>query len=322
MSGVVMSVGEILVEVMREERGVALDVPGSFRGPFASGAPAIFAGAAARLGGRSRLVAVRGRDRFGSLCESRLRELGVDVGRLRTANDRMTGVAFVSYEQDGSREFLFHLPGSAAALLEPKDLSDELFEDVAWLHITGSSLAVSETSRRACWRAAELATGAGARVSFDPNLRLELMERDEIFDLCGPILEHAQVVLPSGSEASCLVGVDEPERACVKLLEAGAEEVVLKLGSDGSHVFTTGGSALVGSVEVNEVDPTGAGDCFAAAYAIARLEGRNPLEAARFANVAAALSVTAFGPMEGLPERVRVEELSAYGRQPPRRVRQ
>lgn len=46
----IIVIGEALVEIMRPDKGTALDQPGIFQGPFASGAPAIFAVAAARLG--------------------------------------------------------------------------------------------------------------------------------------------------------------------------------------------------------------------------------------------------------------------------------
>jgi sugar/nucleoside kinase (ribokinase family) len=309
MSGVVLALGEVLVEVMRDRTGEPLDTPGTFRGPYASGAPAIFAGAAARLGARARFLGRRGNDRFGSLCQAKLAELGVDTERLLGVPERITGVAFVGYQEGGGREFLFHLPESAAASLGPGDLDDALFTEVAWLHLSGSSLGVSESVRAACYRAAAMARSRGAVVSFDPNLRPELMTTEAAAALCRPVLEHADVVLPSGAEAALLTGSDDPEDACRALLAQGAELVVLKRGAEGALLYSTDEVRAVPAVEVDEVDPTGAGDCFAAAFAVARLHGWTPYEAARFANVAAALSTTRFGPMEGLPRRAEVEDL-------------
>jgi sugar/nucleoside kinase (ribokinase family) len=83
--------------------------------------------------------------------------------------------------------------------------------------------------------------------------------------------------------------------------------VVLKQGARGCRVFTADGAQHVPSILVNEVDPTGAGDAFAAGFAVAQLEGL-PLEtSARFANVTGALSVTTRGLMEAAITRAEVE---------------
>ena len=291
---VAVSLGELLVEVMRPEVGVPLDTPGVFAGPFASGAPAIFAWAAASLGAHVRFAGVVGEDPFGVLCQRHLAQAGVAL-HVRTTPDFGTGVAFVSYSGTGARDFVFHLRHSAAAQLSPADVTPELLKNVGWLHVTGSSLSVSESLRQAVFVAVEQAKAAGAVVSFDPNLRPELLREVGLDELCGPVLEAAAVVLPSGAEAEVLTGLSDPLAACRKLLER-AEVVLLKRGAAGCTVFAEGLEYALPSLPVREVDPTGAGDCFAAGFAAATLNGFDLSGAARFANAVGALSVTAFGP--------------------------
>ncbi len=293
---VIVSLGELLVEVMRPALGVPLERPGTFRGPFASGAPAIFAWAAASLGADVRFAGVVGADPFGTLCRLHLESAGVEL-RVRTTPDYETGVAFVSYREAGGRDFVFHLRHSAAAQLSPADVTAEFLENVGWLHVTGSSLGVSAGMRQAVFAAVERAEAAGAVVSFDPNLRPELLREVGLDELCGPVLEAAAVVLPSGAEAEVLTGLNGPDEACRKLLER-AEVVLLKRGAAGCTVFTGAipeGQAF-SSPSVQEIDPTGAGDCFAAGFAVATLNGLDLQGAARFANAVGARSVTAFGP--------------------------
>lgn len=291
---VVVSVGEILAEVMRPHQGAPLDVPGIFRGPFASGAPAIFAWAAACLGAPVRFAGVCGDDPFGALCRRQLQDAGVELF-VRATPDYETGVAFVSYLPDGGRDFLFHLRHSAAAQLSPSALTPELFAGIGWLHVTGSSLGVSESMRGAVFGALEQAKASGAVVSFDPNFRPELLGTTSLKDLCGPVLDAADVVLPSGAEAELLTGLGDPVSACRALL-GGSRIVLLKRGAEGCTLFTDGVEQHFPSVAVLEVDPTGAGDCFAAGFAVASLGGFGPADAARFANVVGAVSTTAFGP--------------------------
>lgn len=302
--------GEVLVEVMRPRPNQPLDRPGPFEGPFASGAPAICAAAAAHLGSRVRFAGVVGRDAFGRACRDRLHEAGVDMSALRTVDDAATGVAFVAYRSDGEREFVFHLSHAAAAALGPRDVEALHPESLAWLHVSGSSLGVSRSMRRACEEAARRVAESGGTVAFDPNLRAELADPAEARTLCAGVMKYATVILPSGPEATLLGRGDGPAEACVSLLDAGARLVVLKRGAEGCTVFTPDGPAAGVDVPASDTqvrDPTGAGDVFAAGLAVALLEGRDPTDAARFAAAAAAVAITTLGPMEGLADRTACE---------------
>ena len=112
----IIAIGEALVEVMRTRLDDPLDRPSEFVGPFPSGAPAIFADAAARLGHRVGFIGAVGDDDFGTCLLSRLRSDGVDTAHCPRVLDRATGVAFVTYFSDGSRRFLYHIAHAAAGL--------------------------------------------------------------------------------------------------------------------------------------------------------------------------------------------------------------
>lgn len=297
MRPVLLSLGEVLVEVMREGREVDLATPGVFQGPFASGAPAIFAWAAAQLGARMRFLGAVGDDPFGALCERHLRDAGVDVRALKEVKGRTTGVAFVRYKPDGEREFVFHIAESAAGDLSPDDLSAELLDGVTWLHVTGSSLAVSPNMRDTLYEAIRTVKAQGGKVSFDPNIRPELGDGDTLRQLCALPLEQADLVLPSGAEASLITGINDPVEACRSLVSA-SRTVVLKRGAAGSTLFTPSEQREVESISVEEVDPTGAGDCFAAALLVSLGKNRSLEESVSYANRVGAYATTALGPME------------------------
>jgi len=305
----VIALGEALVEIMRPGKGQLLHRPGTFLGPYPSGAPAIFADAVARLGVSCGFIGCVGADPFGDCLVDRLQADGVDVSGLVRMSDAATGVAFIAYREDGSRQFVFHIAGAAAGRLGPEQIEAGYIQGGRWLHITGSSLSVNEPMRQACYRAVELAAQAGLTISFDPNLRAELMGAERVRRLVEPVLAHATVVLPSGEEARLLTGLDDDVRACQALLARGAKIVALKRGAAGSILFTDGNQISVPGFSVTEVDPTGAGDCYAAGLTVALLQGWDLERAARFANAVGALAVTRQGPMEGAPFRKEVERL-------------
>jgi len=305
----IVSIGEALVEVMRTERDRPLDRPAALSGPYPSGAPAIFASAAARLGAGVGFVGTVGTDAFGECVANRLAADGIDCAALRRVPDRLTGIAFVAYNSDGARSFIFHLAHSAAALVEPDQIPDGYLSNTRYLHVMGSSLTLSDGMRESCYQAAETVKRQGGTVSLDPNLRPELMPVDKIRAVCEPILRCADIVLPSGEEAALLTGAETPAAAARALLEAGAQLVAIKKGAQGSTIYTRKETLDVTSVPVDEVDPTGAGDCFDAALLV-RLAAGDPIEqAARFANAAGALATTRLGPMEGACDETAVRTL-------------
>jgi sugar/nucleoside kinase (ribokinase family) len=303
----VIAIGEALVEIMRPAVGVPLDQAGTFQGPFASGAPAIFAVAAARQGMHVGFVGQVGEDAFGRLLRRRFESEGVNTEYLQVSGENATSVAFVAYSPTGSREFVFHLRHAAAGSIDPQAIQPEYFSNIKWLHISGSFLTLGDASREACRRAVELTRKTGGKISFDPNLRPELMGLDECRSVYAPYLDTADLLLPTADEARILSDAAEDEEAARRLLGDVERLVVFKRGSEGSTFFAPGKSLDVSSFPVEEIDPTGAGDCFNAACLAGLINGWALDQTARFATAAGALAVTRQGPMEGAPTAAEIE---------------
>ncbi len=282
-------VGEALVEFMRPVRDVPLDRPGDMRGPFPSGAPAIFASIAARLGITTDICAVVGDDPFGRLLLDRLARDGVGTSGVRVDPDRTTATAFVAYTSGGERTFVFHVRHAAAAQLRPADLGD-LPERAAWLHVSGSSVALGEGLAETAAEAARRVGAAGGRVSIDPNVRPEATS-PRVVEAVRDLVGRADVVFPSEGELDAL-RLNEDE------LVARGAVVCTTLGVAGARVRSADVWAEVPASPAREVDPTGAGDTFAAGFVAATLKGADPVRAARVGCEVAARSVETVGPME------------------------
>jgi sugar/nucleoside kinase (ribokinase family) len=103
----------------------------------------------------------------------------------------------------------------------------------------------------------------------------------------GDALRDVEILKLNDEEAETLVGSADPH----SLRRLGVPEVVLTMGSQGSWVITSDLVEHVAAVEVEgQVDPTGAGDTYSVSYLTQRVEGAEPVEAAR----AAAETVAAF----------------------------
>src|SRR5690606_29925161 len=104
----IITVGEILVEVMATEVGQKFNETGLFNGPYPSGAPAIFIDQAAKCGSSTSIVSAVGNDGFGKINLERLQADGVDTSQIKVLNNQSTGVAFVTYKENGDRDFIYH----------------------------------------------------------------------------------------------------------------------------------------------------------------------------------------------------------------------
>jgi sugar/nucleoside kinase (ribokinase family) len=93
-----------------------------------------------------------------------------------------------------------------------------------------------------------------------------------------------------------------------------AAVLIVTMGDKGARLHTRGRWHEIAPFTAREVDPTGAGDVFAAAYLVRYSETEDPLESARFAGAAASLSVEAPG-VSGVPTRTQVEARLVRGPQ-------
>ncbi|MHA7164778.1 sugar kinase, partial [Burkholderia pseudomallei] len=269
----IVAAGELLAEFVAAKRGQGFDAPGEFAGPFPSGAPAIFADQAARMGASVAYAGCVGRDAFGDAIVARLASHGVDVAHIRRAA-RPTGIACVAYRADGGRQFVFSIEGSASALLEPADVVPSMFAGCRYFHVMGSSL-TSENAIAAVKRGVIEAARVGAKISFDPNVRAEMLAFAPMRAALREMLDACHLFLPSEADLPFFCGPQPAERAIAGLLATHPllERVVLKRGAAGSAAFDRTGSVAAPAYETAEVDPTGAGDCFGGTFVACAIAG-------------------------------------------------
>ena len=137
----IASIGELLVEFVCSDKGGRHKRLGTYAGPYPSGAPGIFIDQAARCGGRAIFVGAVGQDAFGEVILERLRADGVDDSLIAIHPDLPTGTAFVSYNADGSRDFVYNIVHSAAAQFAADEAVEPLLAfGTALIHVSGSAL--------------------------------------------------------------------------------------------------------------------------------------------------------------------------------------
>lgn len=296
-----LCLGEAMVEFNRPEDGPA------WRQGF-GGDTSNTAIAAARLGVSAGYVSRIGGDLFGRMLLDLWQAEGVDTTTVQVDAAAPTGLYFVTHGAEG-HSFEYRRSGSAASRMTAERMPLSAIRAAQVLHLSAISQAISETACEASFAAIESARAAGVTISYDTNLRLKLWTLERAWSVIDATLRHADIVLPGLDDARTLMGVDDPDTICDRLLRRGAKVVALTMGADGVLVATPDARARIAPHRVEAVDATGAGDAFDGAFLAEWLATGDAFASARFANAAAALSVQGYGAVAPLPRRDAVEAL-------------
>jgi ribokinase len=262
--------------------------------------------AAARAGGDVTFVARVGRDMFGEQAVAGFIQDGIDVKYVSRDPAAPSGVALIFVAKDGENSIA--VAGGANGRLSPADVKK------ARGAIAGAAGVVMqlETPLETVQAAAEVAARAKVSVILNPAPARALPDK---------LLKLVSILTPNETEAELLTGIrvkDEATaaKAAEKLRGRGVKTLILTLGARGAFVATASGGEIVPGFRVKAIDTTAAGDVFNGALAVALGEGRQLLEAVRFANAAAAISVTRLGAQPSAPRRKEIESLLAKGKLP------
>ncbi|MBP1849337.1 tagatose kinase [Rhizobium halophytocola] len=311
----ILTIGEILVEIIATEKGDGFRAPVRLIGPFPSGAPAIFIDQVGKLGTPCAIISRVGDDDFGHVNLARLKADGVDVSGVEVDPQGTTGSAFVRYRNDGSRAFVFNIRHSACGTITLNDDNRRLIGECTHLHVMGTAL-YGETVIDSVMAAIENIKARGGTVSFDPNLRPETLKAPGMREALSRVLTQTDLFLPSGEELFLFAAATEEEAAVEELLATDIKAVVLKRGAKGASYFDATTRISHPGFVVEEHDPTGAGDSFGATFVSFWLEGAAPAVALAQAAASGALAVTKVGPMEGTSTRAELQALISAAGEP------
>lgn len=304
----IWTMGEILVEIMRPRPEMPFYQTGEFSGPFPSGAPAIFADTIARLGHSAGIIGGVGKDGFGQNILQRLKNDGVNCDNVLISSKSSTAVAFVTYFNDGSRQYIFHINGTPSVKVKVPE--KKIIPKADFFHIMGCSLMINNRFREKIIKTAIAFWEKGAQITFDPNIRIELLKSKNFEEIVKPVMEYCSILFPGVVELKLLTGKDSIESAIQKLFKNSRMKlIILKRGKGGCTVFSKHEKINVPAFVIDEVDPTGAGDCFDAGFLCALSEGKPIYECGRVASAVGALAAAEFGPMEGKINPTFIKEM-------------
>jgi 2-dehydro-3-deoxygluconokinase len=281
-------IGEILIELSSP---VALRDSTHFTLSFSGDALNAAAGAAA-AGASVAILTKVGDDEFGAAITSYVARLGVDTSLIAVASSP-NGLYLTGADPTGRRDFIYSRRESAATLLGPQDVTEDIVNSARSLLVSGITQAISPSAAAAARRGARLMRDRGGIVAYDPNYRPRLTTREAAAAAFADIAPLASVVTPSWPhDAAGLFGGADPRAAAQEALDAGASAAVITLGDDGLLLAdSTAMTHYPACPAPAVVDATGCGDILAGTLT-ARLALGDDLDlAVRLAMAAAAEAV-------------------------------
>lgn len=259
--------------------------------------------AAARQGVSAGMISRLGDDSFGQAIRAHWCADGVDDTRVTTVSGAPTGIYFIRQTETG-HQFEYRRQGSAAAGITPVDLGDLTCRT---LHLSGITMAISDSSADTALTAIQRVKATGAQVSYDPNLRLNLTSLDQARAAQNAAFAAGcDIALPGLEDAQKLTGKTEPRDVAAHYLDLGATVVALTLGANGALVATASGADYIPPRAATLVDASGAGDCFDGSFLARLCLGDDVATAARYAVCASSLSVQGAGAVAPIPTAAQV----------------
>jgi len=252
-----------------------------------------------------------GNDAFSNQLVDFVAANGMDTTRITRDPERTVGLYVISLA-GAERSFSYWRETSAARrLADDLDALRDALKDSALIHISGITLAViGEPGRQNLLRALAEARGAGAIVSFDPNVRMKLWRNlDALREATRGMLEATDIALPSFDDEALVWGDADPDATISRIAAADVAEIVVKNGAGDVVALADGARTRAPAPAVTEIrDTTGAGDSFNAGYLAARFVGMAPREAVSVAQRVAGEVIGHFGALAPSEALVGVRE--------------
>ena len=311
------SIGELLIDFQSEGVASLKDTQRFVK--KAGGAPANVCVQAVKLGQQAVYLTKVGNDGFGEFLIESLKKEGVDTTFISKSSEHDTSLAFVSFTEDGEREFSFFRKAAADLFFTSGDFKGVEFHKGDILEF-GSVALKTFVARSTHKYLIDKARAGGALVCFDPNLRLNLWEdHEELKQVVKEFARFADVIKVGEDELEFITDLKGKE-AVDSMFTGNLKILLLTNGGKGAKLYLSDGRTFeCRGYKVKTVDTTAAGDSFFGAFIAQLLEsGATPenLLTAQFAYMnmldfackCGAYTTMSFGAISAMGNKEKVEK--------------
>lgn len=303
-------VGELLIDMVGVDHKGLKD--GVHFEKKAGGAPANVAAAITKMGGNASFMGQIGDDYFGEFLHEMLLKNNIDDSLCTYGG--ATTIALVGINEAGERNFNF-LRGSDKEYNPSDDMLEQLKEGEI-LHFGSATGLLDGKLKETYLKLLKLAKNRKMFISFDPNYRDTLVHDVPSFiQDCLSFIKESDFVKMSDEEVFMISGKETLEEAVEFLHHTGAKLIAVTLGEKGTYLSNGIESTIVSSIKIKQIDSTGAGDAFVGAF-LSKVAEVLPSsfeewkEICTFANKIGALTCTAYGAIDAIPDLSELDKLA------------
>lgn len=297
----VITIGDAMITFNQSVKGPMRYVPSFER--KVGGAELNVAIGCSRLGLKAGWISRLGNDEFGRYIYNFVRGEGIDVSEVNLVDGYPTSLNFKEIMEDGGGRTCYYRTNSPTTTLTEETLNEEYFKKAKLLHITGVFPAVDQNKNiNLIKKTILIAKKHGLLISFDPNIRLKLWNKEEARTALTKFLPDVDILLTGIEEAEILFGLDDPKQIIEKCKTLGISYVAIKQGESGSIGYHDGQYLEAPPMKPRKVvDTVGAGDGFDSGFIYGVLNNWTLEKTLRFANAIGSMVVSVAGDNEGLP---------------------
>lgn len=309
----VLTIGRISVDIYPNDIGVDLEDVTSF-GKYLGGSPSNVAVAAARHGRSAGVITRTGDDAFGNYLHRELRKYNVDDSFVSAVKEWPTPVTFCAIKPPEDFPLYFYRTPTAPDLqiaAGELDLDAIRSARIFWSTVTGLSQEPSRSAHVAAHEARpHSGLTSGQFTILDLDYRPMFWDSEEAAHAeIENLLPHVTVAIGNDKECAVAVGAGTPDEQADRLLEAGVEIAVVKLGPDGVMAKTATERVVSAPVPVETINGLGAGDSFGGAFCHGLLSGWPLEQVLDYANAAGALVASRLSCADAMPTPDEVNAL-------------
>ena len=306
MSNNVFCIGELLIDMVCVDNKGLKD--GEKFEKKAGGAPANVAASISKLEGNAYFLGQVGNDFFGKHLIELLRDLNINTEM--TVEKGSTTIALVGIDANGERNFDFLRGSDGEYSFKNIDLSKINQSDI--IHFGSATGFLEGELKKTYFKLLDYAKSKDIYVSFDPNYRDALITSDklELFgEDCIKFLRETDFTKLSDEELYLITKEKDIEAGVNKLHALGVKVVTITLGAKGTYLSVNGQNKIIPSIEIKQIDSTGAGDAFVGAVLkqLSDIEDKRNISFEKwidiilFANKVGAITCTNYGAIASMP---------------------
>ena len=267
----------------------------------AAGAEANVAVAAHRLGIDVHYHSKVGNDYLGEAVMTLMQKEGLRTDHF-VRSTSYTGALVRNRGQEEKLDVTYLRKCAAASTFQPSDIDEEILANSKWMHVTGITVALSESARNTVAHAMDLARKHKVRTSFDLNIRLKLWSKEEAAKALNELAHDVELITGGVDEYETVFGGGDPETNLKIAASRGVNIAIMTNGPEVMRILAYGERFDYAPEKVKIVDPVGSGDAAISGTICGILAGLPIKDAVKQGSKCGAMVASVLGDWAGMVE--------------------